>query len=92
MDGRRVFTVDPDRFPLEKMQNLIKYLQGRNQRYIMMVDPAVAEDDYYAYNRGIDMGVFLTKNDSTPFRGVVWPVRLERRLITGNSRSSPREY
>jgi hypothetical protein len=80
MDGRRVFSVDPDRFPPQKMQDLMKYLRGRNQHYVAMVDPAVAESNYDAYNRGIEMGVFLSKNDSTPFRGVVWPVGSGRQL------------
>ncbi|KEY68038.1 hypothetical protein S7711_06950 [Stachybotrys chartarum IBT 7711] len=74
MDHRRVFSLDPKRFPVSRMQDLIKYLHGRDQRYIMMVDPAVAEYDYRPYNRGIELDVFLkAPSKSTPFRGVVWP-------------------
>lgn len=42
MDRRRVFTLDPERFPLEKMRELVTYLHNHNQHYIVMVDPAVS--------------------------------------------------
>lgn len=74
MDHRRIFTFDEGRFPIEKMQDLIEYLHSRNQHYILMVDPAVADYDYHAYNRGAELGAFLRKDDSTFFQGVVWPV------------------
>jgi alpha-glucosidase len=76
MHFRRTFTLDPERFPTSKMQSLVKWLHGRQQHYIMMVDPAIAEYDYRPYSRGMDMSVFLKAPNSTtdPFRGVVWPV------------------
>ncbi|KAH7318236.1 glycosyl hydrolases family 31-domain-containing protein [Stachybotrys elegans] len=73
MDFRRTFSLDPKRFPISCMQKLTKYLHDRQQRYIMMVDPAIAEYDYRPYNRGIEMGVFVKNSSSLPFRGVVWP-------------------
>jgi alpha-glucosidase len=57
------------------MQEVVRYLHDRHQHYILMIDPAVAEYDYAAYNRGREMGVFLKKDNETLFRGVVWPVR-----------------
>lgn len=42
MDRRRVFSLDPDRFPLEKMRELVGYLHDHDQHYIVMVDPAVS--------------------------------------------------
>lgn len=74
MDQRHIFTLDGDRFPIEKMQELMVYLRRRDQHYILMVDPAVAHSDYHAFNRGMDMNVFLSQKDGSPFRGVVWPV------------------
>lgn len=74
MDHRRIFTLDKDNFPIEKMQDLIKYLHDRQQHYILMIDPAVADYDYEAYNRGIEMGAFMKNQDGSPYRGVVWPV------------------
>jgi len=74
MDHRRVFSLDPGNYPIERMQDLVEYLHERDQHYILMVDPAVAEHDYPAYNRGKDMDVFVNKRDGQePFRGVVWP-------------------
>lgn len=77
MDRRRTFSLDPDRFPVTKMQQLVKYLHDRQQHYIMMVDPAIAEYNYQPYTRGKEMDVFMkVKGSSEPFRGVVWPVSL----------------
>lgn len=73
MDHRRIFTLDGDRFPVEKMQDLTAWLRRRNQHYILMIDPAVAHYDYHAFNRGMEMGVFMSHKDGSPFRGVVWP-------------------
>ncbi|KAI6784884.1 uncharacterized protein J7T54_007978 [Emericellopsis cladophorae] len=74
MDHRRVFSLDPGNYPIERMQDLIEYLHERDQHYTLMVDPAVAEHDYPAYNRGKGMDVFVKRRDGQePFRGVVWP-------------------
>lgn len=43
MDRRRVFTLDPERYPLEKMRELVDYLHKHDQHYIVMVDPAVSD-------------------------------------------------
>lgn len=42
MELRRVFTLDPERFPLGKMRELVDYLHDHDQHYIVMVDPAVS--------------------------------------------------
>jgi alpha-glucosidase len=42
MELRRVFTLDPERFPLERMRELVDYLHDHDQKYIVMVDPAVS--------------------------------------------------
>lgn len=42
MDGRRVFTNDPERYPLSKVRELVDYLHKHDQHYIVMVDPAVS--------------------------------------------------
>ncbi|KAL9074482.1 MAG: hypothetical protein Q9161_002270 [Pseudevernia consocians] len=73
MDLRKVFTLDPDRFPLEKMQELVTYLHDHDQHYIMMVDPAVAYQNYSAFENGASAGIFLKNNDSSIYQGVVWP-------------------
>lgn len=42
MDKRRIFTLDPERFPREKMRELVSHLHDNDQKYIVMVDPAVS--------------------------------------------------
>jgi alpha-glucosidase len=72
MDGRKVFTLDPERFPLERMRELVAYLHDHDQHYIVMVDPAVAYQDYGPFNRGVDDGVFLKTADGSIYRGMSW--------------------
>jgi alpha-glucosidase len=74
LDHRRVFSLDPDRFPLSKMRDIVRHLHDNQQHYVLMVDPAVAKWDYPAYQRGRDLDVFLKTNDGDYFEGVVWPV------------------
>lgn len=78
MDRRRVFSLDPDRFPIERMQELVHNLHQHDQHYMVMVDPAVAHTDYPGYNEGGETGmdVFLRSSKSDYFKGVVWPVRI----------------
>ncbi|KAJ5779962.1 Glycoside hydrolase family 31 [Penicillium paradoxum] len=56
MDARKVFTLDDERFPLQKMRGLVSYLHKHHQKYIVMVDPAVSHSDNGAFNRGSDQG------------------------------------
>ncbi|KAI1317765.1 putative alpha-glucosidase [Xylariaceae sp. FL0255] len=73
MDLRRTFSLDPDRFPLDLMQQLVQTLHSRQQHYIMMVDPAVAYYDYAAYNDGVSADAFLKLANGSVFEGVTWP-------------------
>lgn len=50
MDGRRVFTLDPLRFPTHKMRELVSYLHAHDQHYIVMVDPAVSVSSKYYHS------------------------------------------
>lgn len=74
MDHRLVFTLDPDRFPLPKMRELVDYLHAHQQKYTVMVDPAVAYQNYSAFNNGRDQGIFLKTANGSIYQGVVWPV------------------
>ena len=69
MDLRKVFTLDPDRFPLEKMQELVHQLHNNDQHYIVMVDPAVAYQDYPPFNDGVSAGAFMKTSNGTVFQG-----------------------
>lgn len=71
---RRVFTLDPDRFPLDKVRELVSYLHEHQQHYIVMVDPAVAYiEGNGAFSDGASQDVFLKHDDGSWFNGVVWP-------------------
>ncbi|KAG8913947.1 hypothetical protein FRC02_005229, partial [Tulasnella sp. 418] len=76
MKTRWIFTTDPDYFPLDRMQQITKYLHDHNQQYILMMDPAVAyqpNKNYGAYDHGAEADVFLKNADGSPYLGVVWP-------------------
>jgi alpha-glucosidase len=71
MNLRQVFTLDSERFPLHLMRELVATLHARQQHYIVMVDPAVAYQNYPAFNNGVDS--FLKTSNGSVYKGVVWP-------------------
>ncbi|KHN93800.1 alpha-glucosidase [Metarhizium album ARSEF 1941] len=76
MDGRTVFTVDPQRFPLSKMRQLVDHLHANNQKFVLMIDPGIASKDYGPYKRGLDYPPsFLLNASMLPYEAVVWPGR-----------------
>ncbi|KAI0648507.1 alpha-glucosidase [Trametes meyenii] len=77
MYKRRIFTVDPDYFPLDRMREIIAYLHSHQQQFVLMTDPAVAYQPgqgYGAFDRGTAADIWLkAANGSSPFLGAVWP-------------------
>ncbi|CAG8954839.1 hypothetical protein HYFRA_00008524 [Hymenoscyphus fraxineus] len=73
MDRRMVFSLDPERFPLKMVRDLNHYLHSHNQKYIVMVDPAVAYADYPAYQNGVENDIWLKRSNGSEWLGVVWP-------------------
>ncbi|KFA81979.1 hypothetical protein S40288_04394 [Stachybotrys chartarum IBT 40288] len=73
MDRRRVFSADPERFPVPRMRQLIDRLHENDQHYIVMVDPAVAYQDYPPNIRGLEQNAFLKRDNGSEWLGVVWP-------------------
>ncbi|KAK2755018.1 hypothetical protein FQN54_006546 [Arachnomyces sp. PD_36] len=73
MDLQKIFTLDPGNFPLHKMRELVAYLHDHNQNYIVMVDPAVAYQDYETFNRASEKDVLMKTNNGSIYKGVVWP-------------------
>ena len=41
MHRRRVFSLDPDYFPLDRMQEIVKYLHDHEQKYSMYLSPSL---------------------------------------------------
>ncbi|KAK0745418.1 glycosyl hydrolases family 31-domain-containing protein [Apiosordaria backusii] len=73
MDKRRVFSNDPERFPMPVYRSLVDHLHKNQQKYIVMVDPAVGYADYPAYHRGVEDSIFLKRDNGSEYLGVVWP-------------------
>ncbi|KAJ9142247.1 Family 31 glycosyl hydrolase [Coniochaeta hoffmannii] len=73
MDRRRVFSLDPERFPLPKMRELVDHLHKNDQHYVVMVDPAVAYQPYGPFERGVADNIFLKRANGSIWQGVVWP-------------------
>lgn len=76
MYNRRIFTLDPDYFPLTRMRQIIDYLHSHDQHYILMTDPAVAYapgEGYGTYDRGTAADVWLKAANGSFFLGAVWP-------------------
>jgi alpha-glucosidase len=56
------------------MRELTDHLHANNQHYIVMVDPAVAYQDYpAAFNDGVEDNIFLLRANGSIWQGVVWP-------------------
>ena len=72
MDGRQIFTLDPERFPIDEMRALVDYLHDHDQHYIVMVDPAVStnEEGNPAYPHGVEQDVFLKLSNGSYYRGM----------------------
>ncbi|KAK5652429.1 hypothetical protein OQA88_10472 [Cercophora sp. LCS_1] len=73
MDRRRGFSLDPQRFPKEMMRGLVDHLHSKRQKYILMVNPSVAYQDYAPFQRGVVDDIFLKRENGSIWKGVVWP-------------------
>ncbi|KAJ6630222.1 glycoside hydrolase family 31 protein [Mycena sp. CBHHK59/15] len=76
MDRRRIFTVDPQYFPLNRMREIVDYLHSQDQRFVLMTDPAVGylpDQGYGPYDRGTADDVWLKNQNGSSHLGLVWP-------------------
>jgi alpha-glucosidase len=55
------------------MREIVQHLHSNNQHYVLMVDPAVAYQEYGPFQRGIADDVFLKRANGSVWQGVVWP-------------------
>ncbi|EPS98338.1 hypothetical protein FOMPIDRAFT_133460 [Fomitopsis schrenkii] len=76
MYNRRIFTADPDYFPIRRMRELVDYLHEHDQHYVLMTDPAIAyapNENYSTFDRGSEADVWLKAENGSYLLGVVWP-------------------
>lgn len=72
MDGYRVFTWDPKRFP--EPEKLLADLRRDGFKPVVIIDPGVKIDlEYPIYNEGITGGYFSRLKSGEVFEGEVWP-------------------
>lgn len=72
MDGYRIFTFDPERFPDPKGLN--DYLHSRNFKSVYMIDPGAKADPAYRVDReGLEGDYFVHDVNGKPFMGNMWP-------------------
>lgn len=74
MDGYRVFTWDPARFP--DPAGMIRRLHEQHVRVVPIIDPGIKLDPTYrVYREGDARGYFVRSGDGSTFEGWVWPGR-----------------
>ncbi|EIN04541.1 hypothetical protein PUNSTDRAFT_47500 [Punctularia strigosozonata HHB-11173 SS5] len=75
----RDFTSDPVSFPGAEMRAFVRELHADHQRYVPIVDAAVAHvvnngtDVYDPYTSGAERDVFVKNPDGSAYVGQVWP-------------------
>lgn len=72
MDGYRVFTWNPSRFP--DPQKMISDLGHEGFRMVTIIDPGIkADPNYWVYQQGLAGHDFVTRPDGSVDEGKVWP-------------------
>lgn len=72
MDGYRVFTFDPDRFP--NPVAMVSEVREAGVHIVPIVDPGVKQDPLYpTYRDGVEEDVFCKSLEGDIFIGDVWP-------------------
>lgn len=72
MDGYRIFTFDPQRFPDPKSTN--DYLHAKGFHSVWMIDPGVKNDPgSLVFDSGNRLGIWVRTKDGTAYQGKVWP-------------------
>ena len=72
MDGYRVFTWHPKRFP--NPRRLVSDIARQGFRVVAIIDPGVKVDrSYRVFRDGVERGVFCANEDGSPYSLRVWP-------------------
>lgn len=73
MNLRQTWTLDPERFPLQKVRELVDYLHEHDQHYIVMVDPPISVDDPDSYDKLMESDAYFKNDDGSVFLAGMWP-------------------
>jgi alpha-glucosidase (family GH31 glycosyl hydrolase) len=74
MDQYKDFTLDPNNFAEDKMQQFVANLHSDGQHYVVITDPGIKnENGYKPYDDGVNAGVFIRDKNNNFFVGKVWP-------------------
>ncbi|HEX6764835.1 MAG TPA: TIM-barrel domain-containing protein, partial [Polyangiaceae bacterium] len=74
MDGHRVFTFHPERFP--DPRGTFSALEADGFRTVTIVDPGVkVEEGFPIFESGREHGIFAKTRSGTIYEGLVWPGR-----------------
>ena len=71
MDGYKVFTTSPHRFPSPAA--LSQELAADGVKVVTIIDPGVKKEDYPVYLRGKQIGAYVTTRREEELAGEVWP-------------------
>ena len=69
---RRTWTLDPERFPIHKVRQLVDYLHDHDQHYVVMVDPPISVDDPATYDKLMESEAYFRNNDGSVFLAGMW--------------------
>lgn len=76
MDGFRVFTYDPERFPKEERDRCFAEIRRRGTRLVSIIDPGIkAEEEWEVYRDARDRGLLCQTPEGKVYTGQVWPGR-----------------
>ena len=71
MDGYKVFTVSPHRFP--NLRALTQELAQAGIKVVAIINPGVKKENYPVYQRGKENGAYVTTRREEELSGEVWP-------------------
>eukprot|EP00118_Oscarella_pearsei_P028778 m.2900 g.2900 ORF g.2900 m.2900 type:complete len:913 (+) comp8961_c0_seq1:1487-4225(+) len=74
MDQYKDFTLDPNNFPKDQLDQFVGQLHKNGQHYVVIVDPGIkSENGYKSYVDGVRAGIFIKDRNNNIFIGKVWP-------------------
>ncbi|KAJ3452729.1 acid alpha glucosidase relate [Anaeramoeba flamelloides] len=74
MDNYKDFTFNPTTFPKTEFKEFTDSLHAQHKHYIPIIDPGIKiESNYFAYELGNELDIWVKNSAGAPFFGQVWP-------------------